>query len=204
MQFKLTHVKKKMQTAIPCALMRGGTSKGPFFLSGDLPRQEEQRNKVLLALMGSPDKRQIDGIGGGDNLTSKVAMVHASSRPGIDVEYLFAQVSVDKPHVDTEPNCGNMLAAVAPFAIERGLVNVMPDHTTVSILNLNTNKIVKAVVPTPAGKVMYEGDVTIDGVPGSGAGILLNFLNAAGASTIFRFFNNLGIAIHLNPSSCAT
>ena len=110
------------QTPIPCTLMRGGTSKGPFFLASDLPSDAQLRDRVLLAVMGSPDARQIDGVGGADPLTSKVAIVSRSSRPGIDVDYLFAQVSVDRPLVDVTPNCGNMLAGVGPFAIERGLV----------------------------------------------------------------------------------
>ncbi|WP_024302897.1 4-oxalomesaconate tautomerase [Pseudogulbenkiania sp. MAI-1] len=172
-----------MLIPIPCVVMRGGTSKGPFFLSRDLPRDESTRNKVLLAVMGSPDKRQIDGLGGGDSLSSKVVMVDASSRPGVDVEYLFAQVSVDSATVDTAPNCGNMLSGVAPFAIEHGLVAADMPTTTVRIYNQNTGKIVEAVVQTPGGKVNYEGDVRIDGVPGSGAPILLNFLDAAGAKT---------------------
>lgn len=172
-----------MLIPIPCVVMRGGTSKGPFFLSRDLPRDESTRNKVLLAVMGSPDRRQIDGLGGGDSLSSKVVMVDASSRPGIDVEYLFAQVSVDSETVDTTPNCGNMLSGVAPFAIEHGLVKASMPTTLVRIFNRNTNKVVEAIVETPGGKVNYEGDIQIDGVPGSGAPILLNFLDAAGAKT---------------------
>lgn len=172
-----------MQIQIPCVVMRAGTSKGPFFLASDLPRDERARNRVLLSIMGSPDRRQIDGLGGGDSLTSKVAIVSASSRPGIDVEYLFAQVGVDSNIVDTNPNCGNMLAGVAPFAIEKGLVKTSSPMTTVRIYNVNTGKVVEAVVSTPAGQLTYDGDVRIDGVPGKGAGIILNFLDAAGAKT---------------------
>jgi 2-methylaconitate cis-trans-isomerase PrpF len=172
-----------MQIQIPCVVMRGGTSKGPFFLASDLPRDERARDRVLLSIMGSPDRRQIDGLGGGDSLTSKVAIVSASSRPGIDVEYLFAQVGVDSNIVDTNPNCGNMLAGVAPFAIEKGLVKTSSPATTVRIYNVNTGKVVEAVVHTPAGRITYDGDVQIDGVPGKGAGIILNFLDAAGAKT---------------------
>jgi len=172
-----------MLIPIPCVVMRGGTSKGPFFLHSDLPQDETRRNQVLLAVMGSPDRRQIDGLGGGDSLSSKVVMVSASCRPGIDVEYLFAQVSVDNASVDTSPNCGNMLAGVAPFALEHGLVAADKPHTSVRIYNQNTGKVVEAVVQTPGGKVNYEGDVHIDGVPGSGAPILLNFMDAAGAKT---------------------
>ena len=172
-----------MQIQIPCVVMRGGTSKGPFFLASDLPKDERARDRVLLSIMGSPDRRQIDGLGGGDSLTSKVAIVSASRRPGIDVEYLFAQVGVDSNVVDTSPNCGNMLAGVAPFAIEKGLVKTASPATTVRIFNVNTGKVVEATVPTPGGTITYDGDVQIDGVPGKGAGIVLNFLDAAGAKT---------------------
>lgn len=163
--------------------MRGGTSKGPFFLASDLPKEERTRDRVLLSIMGSPDRRQIDGLGGGDSLTSKVAIVNISRRPGIDVEYLFAQVGVGSNIVDTSPNCGNMLAGVAPFAIEKGLVKTTSPMTIIRIFNINTEKVVEAVVPTPAGRLTYDGDVQIDGVPGKGAGIVLNFLDAAGAKT---------------------
>lgn len=172
-----------MQIQIPCVVMRGGTSKGPFFLASDLPKNERARDRVLLSIMGSPDRRQIDGLGGGDSLTSKVAIVSKSARSGIDVEYLFAQVGVDSNVVDTSPNCGNMLAGVAPFAIEKGLVRATSPATVVRIFNINTGKVVEAVVPTPAGRITYDGDVQIDGVPGKGAGIVLNFLDAAGAKT---------------------
>lgn len=172
-----------MQTPIPCVVMRGGTSKGPFFLASDLPDQEGLRNKVLLSIMGSPDRRQIDGLGGGDSLTSKVVLVSASNRPGIDVEYLFAQIGTDTEMVDTSANCGNMLAGVGPFAIEKGLVKAKSSTTTIRIFNLNTGKVMEAVVPTPDGHVTYDGEVQIDGVPGKGAGIVLNFLDAAGAKT---------------------
>lgn len=172
-----------MQTKIPCTVMRAGTSKGPFFLASDLPSDVRLRNCVLLAVMGSPDKRQIDGIGGGDSLTSKVAIVSKSNRPGIDVEYLFAQVGTDNAVVDTSPNCGNMLAGVGPYAIDKQLVKATSPTTTVTIYNVNTGKVVEATVPTPNGELTYDGDVHIDGVPGSGAGIVLNFLDAAGAKT---------------------
>ncbi|CAN7357445.1 4-oxalomesaconate tautomerase [Pseudoduganella sp. LjRoot289] len=172
-----------MLTSIPCMLIRGGTSKGPFFLASDLPADPALRDQTLLAAMGSPDARQIDGIGGGSTLTSKAVIVGASSRPGIDVEYLFAQVSLTEHTVDTGPNCGNMLAGVAPFAIERGLVRVAGPATRVRIFNINTGKVIEAVVQTPQGRVTYEGDVRVDGVPGTGAGVELNFLDAAGAKT---------------------
>ncbi len=168
---------------IPCTLMRGGTSKGPFFHAGDLPADPAERDRVLLALMGSPHARQIDGIGGGDNLTSKVVIASASTMPDIDVEYLFAQVSVDTSTVDTTPNCGNMLSGVGPFAIDSGLVVASDPVTRLRILNLNTGKVVEEVICTPGGQVTYEGAASIDGVPGTGAPILLNFLDAAGAKT---------------------
>jgi 4-oxalomesaconate tautomerase len=172
-----------MLNTIPCTLMRGGTSKGPYFHRKDLPADPAERDRVLLAVMGSPHIRQVDGIGGGDSLTSKVVIVEPSTRPGIDIEYLFAQVSVDNATVDTTPNCGNMLAGVGPFAIENGLVPATDPVTTLRILNRNTGKVVEAVIQTPGGKVTYEGDAKIDGVPGTGAPILLNFLDAAGAKT---------------------
>ena len=131
-------MKTLRQTAIPCTLIRGGTSKGPFFLATDLPADESLRDRVLLAVMGSPDVRQIDGVGGADPLTSKVAIVSKSSRSNVDIDYLFAQVVVDKPLVDVSPNCGNMLAGVAPFAIEKGLVAATPGETRVSIYMVNT------------------------------------------------------------------
>ena len=172
-----------MLRGIPCMVMRGGTSKGPFFVASDLPDDHAQRDRTLLAVMGSEHIRQIDGIGGGDSLTSKAVIVSRSTRPGIDVDYLFAQVAVGGDTVDTGPNCGNMLAAVGPFAIERGLVRTTSPQTTLRIFNLNTGKIVEAVVRTPAGKVTYAGDAAIDGVPGRGAPVVLNFLDGAGAKT---------------------
>jgi len=172
-----------MPTDIPCLLMRGGTSKGPYFLAEDLPAEETLRDEVLLAVMGSPHVRQIDGIGGGDSLTSKAVIVYRSVRPAIDIEYLFAQVAVGMGAVDTAPNCGNMLAGVGPFAIERGLVVATDPTTTIRIYNRNTAKVIEAVVKTPGGEVAYDGDAKIDGVPGTGAPIVLNFLDAAGAKT---------------------
>jgi hypothetical protein len=172
-----------MLTDIPCLLMRGGTSKGPYFLAEDLPHEPQLRDQVLLAVMGSPHIRQVDGIGGGDSLTSKVAIVGRSAEPGIDVEYLFAQVAIGKGAVDTAPNCGNMLAGVGPFAIERGLVPAGDPTTTIRVFNVNTRKVIEVVVSTPGGSVEYDGDARVDGVPGSGAPIVLNFLDAAGAKT---------------------
>jgi len=170
-----------MQTAIPCMLMRGGTSKGPFFKASDLPADIPTRDKVLLAAMGSPDKRQIDGVGGAHPLTSKVGIVAASSRPGIDLEFLFAQLQPDKDTVDTTPNCGNMLAAVVPFALETGMVEARGDTSTFRVLTLNTDMACDISVQTPRGIVEYAGEARIDGVPGFAAPITINFLDTAGS-----------------------
>lgn len=168
---------------IPCVMMRGGTSRGPFFLEQDLPQETHLRDQVLIAAMGSPHALQIDGIGGGNSLTSKVAIIGAASQRDADVDYLFAQVSVDKAAVDTGPNCGNMLCAVAPFAIEAGLVKAQKGETLVRIFNRNTGGRIDAVVQTPDGVVTYAGDTQIDGVPGTAAPIRLTFLNAEGSKT---------------------
>ena len=128
-----------MQTAIPCLFMRGGTSRGPFFLGTDLPSDVPTRDRVLLAVMGSPDPRQIDGLGGAHPLTSKVGIVSASATPGVDIDFLFAQLQPDKDTVDTIPNCGNMLAAVVPFALERGLVRAQGDTSRFRVLTINTS-----------------------------------------------------------------
>ena len=163
--------------------MRGGTSRGPFFLESDLPADAEQRSRVLIAAMGSPHVLQVDGIGGGNPLTSKVAIISASSEPGADVDYLFGQVSVDREFVDFNPNCGNMLSAVGPFAIEAGLVPAKTGETLVRIFNRNTSGLIEAVVQTPRGVVEYAGNTRIDGVPGTAAPIKLTFLNAMGSKT---------------------
>ena len=168
------------ETAIPCTLMRGGTSKGPFFLAVDLPSDVQTRDRVLLPAMGSPDPRQIDGIGGADPLTNKVAIVSRSSRAGIDVDYLFAQVSVDQPLVDVTPTCGNMLAGVGPFAIERGLIAPRDPITSVAIYMVNTGTVAVAHVPTPGGEVTYAGETSIAGVPGASAAIRIDFRDTAG------------------------
>ena len=170
------------QTRIPCLLMRGGTSKGAYFLASDLPEQPALRDQVLLAVMGSPDKRQIDGLGGGDSLTSKVAIIKPSARAEADVDYLFAQVLVEEARVDYGQNCGNILAAVGPFAIERGLVAVTGDETPVRIFMENTGQIAVAHVPTPDGTVRYSGDARIDGVPGHAAPLIVEFEDVAGSS----------------------
>jgi len=162
--------------------MRGGTSKGPFFQASDLPSDPQLRDRVLLAVMGSPDTRQIDGIGGADPLTSKVAIVSPSTRPDADVDYLFGQVLINESRVDYGQNCGNMLAGVGPFAIERGLVKAADGVTPVAIHMVNTGQIAVASVPTPGGHVQYEGDQAIDGVPGTAAAIPLQFRDTAGST----------------------
>ncbi|VVD65520.1 4-oxalomesaconate tautomerase [Pandoraea cepalis] len=170
------------QTRIRAAVMRGGTSKGLYFLAEDLPAQGAARDAVLLAAMGSPDARQIDGMGGANPLTSKVAIVSRATRPDADVDYLFAQVVVDEARVDYGQNCGNLLAGVGPFAIERGLVSAPGNVTDVGIHMLNTGQVAVATVQTPRGMVKYDGDVAIDGVPGTAAPIPLMFRDTAGSS----------------------
>ena len=169
-----------MQRPIPCYFMRGGTSHGPFFKASDLPADIATRDRVLLAAMGSPDARQIDGIGGADPLTSKVAIVSPGSN-GVDVTWTFAQVSLREPLVDTTPNCGNMLAAVVPFAIESGLVAARGDRTTLRVLTQNTGTLCDIEVQTPGGRVEYSGAARIDGVPGTAAPINITFLDTAGS-----------------------
>ena len=168
-------------TGIPCIFMRGGTSRGPYFKASDLPKDVAARDRVLLAAMGSPDVRQIDGLGGADTLTSKVAIVSKSERPGVDVDYLFAQVDIGKPMVDTNPSCGNMLAGVAPFAIETGLFPAQDGETRVMIYNVNTESRIEAIVQTPGRRMKYTGDARIDGVPGTAAPIVLNFMDVVGS-----------------------
>lgn len=172
-----------MQIKIPCVIMRGGTSRGPFFLAKDLPQNTQQRDAVLITAMGSPHEYQVDGIGGATPLTSKVAIISKSERPGVDVDYLFAQVIVNEKIVDTKPNCGNMLSAVGPFAIEQGLAPIQGDTTTITIFNVNTGAVVDAIIETPNSQVQYEGSATIDGVPGSAAPVMLNFKSAIGSVT---------------------
>jgi 4-oxalomesaconate tautomerase len=171
------------QTAISCILMRGGTSKGPYFNMADLPSDIEKRDRVLLAAMGSPDERQVDGLGGADTLTSKVAMVGPSEREGVDVDFLFAQVSVADAIVDTAPSCGNILAGVGPYALETGLVQRQDGTTPVVIYNINTKSRIEAIVQTTRDAVIYEGDEAIAGVPGTAAPIRLNFMDIVGSKT---------------------
>ncbi len=163
--------------------MRGGTSRGPYFLASDLPLDPVERDRVLILVMGAGHELQVDGIGGGHPLTSKVAIVSPSRVPGADVDYLFAQVNVQERRVDTSPNCGNMLAGVGPFALEAGLVRAQADVSTVTIYNVNTKKLIEARIQTPGGRVKYDGNAAIDGVPGTAAPIHLAFLDAAGSKT---------------------
>lgn len=162
--------------------MRGGTSKGGYFLAEDLPSDKGARDAALLRIMGSPDPRQIDGMGGADPLTSKVAVVARSERPGIDVDYLFLQVFVDRPLVSDQQNCGNILAGVGPFAIERGLVAAENGETRVAIFMENTGQVAVATVQTPSGRVTYAGEAAIDGVPGLHAPVSIEFRDTAGSS----------------------
>jgi 4-oxalomesaconate tautomerase len=171
-----------MLTAIPTTLMRGGTSRGAYFDSRDLPSDDAMRKAVLLAVMGSPDIRQIDGLGGAHPLTSKVAVISAATRDDADVDYLFLQVAVDRADVSDAQNCGNILAGVGPWAIEHKFVAVAGDTTPVRIHMVNTGGIAVAHVQTPDGDVEYQGDARIDGVPGTAAAIPLDFLDVAGAS----------------------
>ncbi len=171
-----------MLAAIPCTVMRGGTSKGLFFGAQDLPTDIALRDRVLLAALGSPDPRQIDGMGGSHPLTSKVAVISRSQRADADVDYLFLQVSVDKAQVSDSQNCGNLLAAVGPWALENGLVSVAGDHTDVRIHMVNTESLAVARIDTRGGVVQYEGDARIDGVPGTAAPVTLEFLDVAGSS----------------------
>ena len=166
---------------IPCLWMRGGTSKGAVFLASDLPADPEERDALLLRVMGSPDARQIDGIGGADPLTSKVAILSPSTRADADIDYLFLQVFVDQPVVTDAQGCGNILAATGPAAIERGLVKARDGVTPVRIHMLNTGEVSLAQVSTPGGTVSYRGDATIDGVPGHHAAIPLLFQNTEGS-----------------------
>ena len=162
--------------------MRGGTSKGGYFLASDLPENPAARDDLLLRIMGSPDPRQIDGMGGASPLTSKVAVVSASSREDADVDYLFLQVFVDRAVVSDAQTCGNILAGVGPFAIERGLVEAGAVETEVRIFMANTGQLATATVPTPGGSVAYAGDARIDGVPGTAAAIPIAFAGTAGSS----------------------
>ncbi|NIJ09206.1 4-oxalomesaconate tautomerase [Sphingomonas vulcanisoli] len=171
-----------MSDSAPCMWMRGGTSKGGFFLASDLPADTVARDAFLLRAFGSPDPRQIDGMGGADPLTSKVAVVAKSARDGVDVDYLFLQVFVDQAIVTDSQNCGNMLAGVGPFAIERGLIAAAGEETRIAIFMENTGQVAVATVRTPGGTVAYAGDAAISGVPGTASPIPLAFRDTAGSS----------------------
>ncbi len=172
------------QLKLPCLFMRGGTSRGPYLDLRDLPADEKERDDLLLKIMGSPDIRQIDGLGGAEFVTSKVVMAAPSNREGIDVDYLFAQVIIDRPVVDTSPTCGNMMAGVGPMAIERGWVKATHPETRIMVYNYNTNSVIETMVQTPNGKINYtDGDLEIKGVPGTGAPITMNLFNQAGGKT---------------------
>lgn len=168
-------------TGIPCTIMRGGTSKGPVFLESDLPADVSTRNQMLLQIMGSPDARQIDGVGGAHPLTSKVAIVSPSTRIDADVEYLFLQITPETGAISDAQNCGNMLAAVGPFAIERGLVDALVGETVVRVYLRNSDSSAELVVQTPNGSVTYNGDAKIDGVPGTHAPVLQRYFGTSGA-----------------------
>ncbi len=171
------------QNSIPFMLFRGGTSRGPYFKSEDLPTDRDKLSEILISVIGAGNIRNIDGLGGGSSVTTKVAILSKSVEPNSDVEYLFAQVGVDKKLVDFGPTCGNILVGVGPAAIEMGLVAVTGDQTKVRIRATNTNALVESIVETPGGSVNYEGNLAIDGVPGTSAPVALNFLDTVGAFT---------------------
>lgn len=171
-----------MSDGIACTWMRGGTSKGAYFLKSDLPADPADRDRLLLGIMGSPDPRQIDGIGGADPLTSKVAAVSKSDRADADIDYLFLQVFVDQAIVTDAQNCGNILAGVSQFAIEKGLAEAADGETTLGVYMVNSDQVARVTVQTPGRRVVYAGDATIDGVPGSAAPVLEDFPDAAGST----------------------
>ena len=165
------------------AIIRGGTSKGVYLLASELPKDPAVRDQVILAIYGSPDPRQINGLGGADPLTSKVAIIARSARPDADVDYTFGYVGIDKAVVDYDGNCGNISQGVGPFAVDEGLVPVSEPITKVRIFNTNTKKVIEAAVPVRDGKALTEGDFLVNGVPGTGAKIVLNFVNSGGSKT---------------------
>jgi 2-methylaconitate cis-trans-isomerase PrpF len=171
------------QLRVPCVFMRGGTSRGAYLRADDLPSESAARDELILAIYGSPDVRQIDGLGGADSLTSKVAIIGPSARPDADVDYTFGQVGITTSEIDYKPNCGNISSGVGPYAIQQGLVAAVEPLTHVRIYNTNTKKVIVADVPVRDGVVEVEGDCRIDGVPGSGARILLDFLDSGGSAT---------------------
>ena len=172
-----------MNENISCMLIRGGTSKGAYFLASDLPESEQERDDLLVRIMGSGEGQQINGIGGGTSLTSKVAIVSKSEQEGTDLDYLFAQVAVDKKEVDTKPSCGNILSGIVAFASENNLVKLSSPSTMLRVRNINTNTIIEVSAESPNGHLRYDGDVRVDGVPGTGSPVLLNFLDVGGSKT---------------------
>lgn len=172
-----------MITRIPAVLYRGGTSKGPLILASELPVSRRTLDAVLLAAMGSPHKRQVDGIGGAETLTSKIAVVSKSARAGCDIDYLFVQVNPESDLVDYSSNCGNMLSAVGPFAIEQGLVAATDPETRLTVFNINTTSSIEVILHTPGGEVTYDGDADIAGVPGTAAPVKENFAGTVGSKT---------------------
>jgi 2-methylaconitate cis-trans-isomerase PrpF len=173
----------KGKTRFSCTIMRGGTSKGVFLLEKDLPTDPDLRKRIILAVFGSPDIRQIDGLGGADSLTSKLAIISPSEAPGRDINYTFGAVGIDEPFVDYSANCGNISSAVGPYAVDKGLVRPVEPFTTVRIYNTNTKKMIYSRVPVKKGKVVSDGDYEIAGCPGTGARIELSFMDPAGAVT---------------------
>jgi len=172
-----------MLRAIPSMMFRGGTSRGLYFRGDDLPRDRDAISRILLSAMGSYSETQIDGMGGATPLTSKVAIVSPSREDGVDVDYLFAQVGFLEPIVDFGPTCGNILSGIGPYAIEQGMVKAGDGETTVRIRLVNTGALVDAAIQTPGGRVNYEGNTAIDGVPGTAAPVVLNFVEATGSKT---------------------
>jgi 2-methylaconitate cis-trans-isomerase PrpF len=193
------------QERIRVAIIRGGTSKGVFLHAGDLPSDPAARDQVILSIFGSPDPRQIDGLGGADPLTSKVAIIAPSARPDADVDYTVGYVGIDRGLVDYEGNCGNISQAVGPFALDEGLVTATGPVTEVRIFNTNTSKLMISEVPVRRGKSSAEGDFAIHGVPGTGARIVVNFLDAAGSKT-GRLLptGNVVDTVRLNDGSAVT
>ena len=170
-----------MQTKIPCTIMRGGTSKGLYLLAADLPAPGPVRDALLMRIMGTPDARQIDGLGGATSVTSKIAIIAPSARPDADVDYTFAQIAVNQPTVSYAGNCGNISSGVGPFAIEAGLVPAIDGETLVRIYNTNTDKIMHERIRVVNGRVDYSGDASIPGVPGTAAPIRVEIIDPAGA-----------------------
>src|SRR5689334_3979349 len=168
---------------IRAAIIRGGTSKGVYVHARDLPSDPLARDRVILSMFGSPDPRQINGLGGADPQTSKIAIIAPSARPDADVDYTAGYVGIDKAVVDYQGNCGNISFGVGPFAVDEGLVPAVEPITRVRIFNTNTRKILEAEVPVRDGRALADGDFVVDGIPGSGARIVVNFVNSAGART---------------------